>query len=195
MTDGQADKTGIESFLSLTKYYGRIVAWALAGSLAPLLAGIVNLAPPWPPAIVPVTSLFELIALIFAFQFLQNRQRRQINIILIVSTAVFVACLVLYLLLLSQFVFEEPLSKLRFVKGFLCTQTAKIVYPDLCPYYGDAELKKAEWEASRLWTLESITIVRIGLVLSWFSVFVWFTSILGSFVVFQMTTRAPKIHD
>ena len=144
-----------------------MVAWALAGSIAPILAGILHLAPPWPPAIIPVTSLFELVALIVVFQFLSRADRTVINIVIMFCVLAIVLFLGGYLFLVSQFTYEEPLKLVRSVKGFVCTAEAKLIFPDKCPFYGDDELRKGEWEAVRFWTMQSITIVRLSLVLLW----------------------------
>jgi hypothetical protein len=181
-----ADANGISAFIELTKYYRSMVAWALAGSIAPIVAGIVNLAPPWPPAIVPVTSLFELVALIVVFQFLSRADRKLINVVIIGCLLSIVIFLIVYLFLLSQFTYEEPLKRIRSVKGFVCTAEAKLVFIDKCPFYGDDELRKGEWEAARFWTMQSITIMRLSLVLVWLLVFTSFSGVIGSFIAFQM---------
>ena len=182
-------ETGIDQFLSLTGYYKRIVAGALAGSLAPVLAGVANLAPPWPPAVVPMTALFELTILIMAFQFLHRATRLKLNKVMIFGALLTFCFLVLYLGLLSEFVYQEPLSKLRFVKGLICTEEAKIVFPANCPFFTDDELAKNEWEAQRFWSLSSITVVRIGLAINWFLVFSGLAALIGSFIVYQMKMK------
>jgi hypothetical protein len=91
----------------------------------------------------------------------------------------------LYLTMLSQFTFTEPHSNLRSVKGFVCTNDALIVYRDLCPWLHDDQLAEAEWEAPRLWTLWSITLVRIAVVTLWSLSFTSLASLIGSFVVYQ----------
>lgn len=184
--------TGIDQFLSLTGYYKQIVAAALAGSIAPVLAGVANLAPPWPPAVVPMTSLFELVVLIMAFQFLHQATRSDINRVMILCAVLTLCLLILYLGLLSEFVYQEPLSKLRFVKGFVCTEEAKIVFPANCPFFTDDQLAKNEWEAQRFWSLSSITFVRIGLAVNWFLVFSGLASLIGSFIVYQMKNKRRR---
>ena len=183
-------ETGIDQFLSLARYYKRIITGALVGSIAPVLAGVANLAPPWPPAVVPMTSLFELTILIMTFQFMQGAKRSKINKVMISAGILTFVFVFLYLGLLSEFVFQEPLSKLRFVKGFNCTEEAKMVFPADCPFFTDDELAKNEWEAQRFWSLASITVVRIGLAVNWFLVFSGLAAIIGSFIVYQMKQKA-----
>ena len=86
------------------------------------------LAPPWPPSVIQVTAIAELLALIISFQFLKAASMKRINRIIISGIAILTVMLVLYLFAISQFVYEEPLSKLRFVKGFVCTPEAIQVF-------------------------------------------------------------------
>jgi len=185
-------RTGIDEFRSILSNYGRIFAWALASSIAPVLAGLTNLAPPWPPSVIQVTAIAELLALIISFQFLKAASMKRINRIIISGIAILTVMLVLYLFAISQFVYEEPLSKLRFVKGFVCTPEAIQVFPGHCPSYSDDELRQAEWEAARLWTLSSITLVRLGLVCLWFAFFASLAVTVGSFLVYQGGRRARQ---
>jgi hypothetical protein len=183
-------RTSIDDFLSVTKTYGRVVAWALAGAIAPILAGFANLAPPWPENVVQLTALVELLALVLAFQLLRRAPRRTVNRVLICGAILAFVTMTVYLVCLSQFVFEEPLSKLRFVKGFICTREAMIVFPGHCPQYSDDDLRQNEWEAGRFWTLASITIVRVGLDCLWFLVFFSLAATLGSFITYQSWVKS-----
>jgi hypothetical protein len=106
-------------------------------------------------------------------------------VVLAVSATLLCISSIVYLVIVSQFTFTEPLTKLRDVKGFVCTSDALIVYRDLCPWLHDDQLMGAEWDASRLWTLWSITVVRVLLVTFWALSFTSLSSLIGSFVVYQ----------
>lgn len=187
-------RSGVDDFLGIIKSYGKIIVWTLGAAAAPIAAGMAELAPPWPPAIIQVTALFEMLVLVLTFQFLMKTNFAKINNLLLFSMATIVLFTLFYLAAFSEFVYEEPLSRLKFVKGFACTSEAVIVFPGGCPFYTDDNLRWAEWEASRLWKPWSITFVRLCLVILWTSVFVSIATLLGSFLVYQsgIRSRTPR---
>ena len=184
----------VQDFWRLLKDVQHLVAWALGAAAAAIAAGFLSLAPPWPPAVVQTTALLELVVLILVYQYLKDAPRRVIN--LVIASAAILLCVssIMYLAGLSQFTFTEPVSSLRFVKGFVCTSDASLLYADKCPWLHDDQLREAEWEAPRLWLLWSITVVRVGLVLLWSISFLALSCLLGSFAVYQRT-KAKKISN
>lgn len=185
--------TGMRGFWRLLKEVRGLLLWAVGSATIPIFAGLASFYPPWPPAIVPVTSILMVITLVLAFQLLRLAPVTTVNNVLVVSAIIVCFTSTVYLVGLSQFTFTEPHSQLRFVKGFVCTNDALLVYGVSCPWLGDDQLLQAEWEAGRLWTLWSITIIRIALVLLWSIAFVALSFLLGSFIVQQLNVGGQEV--
>jgi len=182
--------SGLDEFKKLLAEFRGLSAWAVGGAVAvPFAAALVDFSPPWPPGIVLVTAVVELIALVFVFQFLKSAKRRSINRALIVSTAGLSIASVVYLILLSLYTYRVPTTGERFVKGYNCTPEAKAIFKDHCPDLGLDELRTAEYEAERLWTRRSLTLMRVTLVILWSAAFILLSLTLGAFIVYQMNVR------
>ena len=182
--------TGLDAFKQLLTEFRGLSIWAVGGSVVvPFAAALAELSPPWPPGVVLVTAIVELLALVFVFQFLRSAKRQAINWVLSLSTLVLFVSSTLYLLSLSLYTYQVPTTKERFVKGYQCTPEAVIVFKDKCPDLGLDELKSAEYESERLWTRRSVTIMRTALVITWAVAFMSLSVALGSFLVFQTRTR------
>ena len=82
----QSGLVGLKGFKELLEEFKGLSVWAVGGSIAvPFAAALASLSPPWPPAIVLVTAVAELVALIYVYQFLKSAKRKNINRILAVS--------------------------------------------------------------------------------------------------------------
>lgn len=184
---------GLVGFQELLKEFRGLSVWAVGGSVAvPFAAALASLSPPWPPAIVLVTAMVELVALIYVYQFLKSARRRAINRILAVSGFMLAALGAVYLAALSLYTFQVPTTKQRFVKGYVCTPEARAVFKDKCPDLGLDELKTAEYDADRLWTDRSIAVTRMVIVALWLAAFVALSVLVGSFLVYQMQVPPAK---
>jgi ABC-type xylose transport system permease subunit len=182
--------SGLDDFKLLLKEFRGVSVWAVGGSLVvPFAASLADLSPPWPPGIVPVTAVVELLALALVFQFYKTSRRQVINRVLLLSVAVFALTSIVYLGAVSYFTYQVPTTKERFVKGYECTGDAQLVFKSRCPDLGLDELKTAEYEAERLWTRKSIAVARTSLALLWSLVFVALSFALGSFLCYQMRTK------
>lgn len=177
----------LAEFKRLLSEFRGLSVWALGGGLAvPFAAHLAELSPPWPPAIVGVTAVVELLALVFVFQFLRTAPKKRVNAILIGGAVVLAFTAFTYFALFSYFTYTTPGKKVRMVKGFVCTSVAAKVYADKCPDLGMDELNEAEYEAERLWTRPSILVARLALMAFWLLAFLGLSVILGSFLTFQM---------
>jgi hypothetical protein len=188
-TKSKNSPVGMQGFWRLLKDVRHLLVWAVGSATIPIVAGFASLYPPWPPAIVQVTALLQVVTLILVYQYLRLSSVKVINRTLFAGAVILCLVSTLYLVALSQFTFTEPISKLRFVKGFVCTKDALALYANLCPWLGDDQLREAEWESARMWTPWSITAVRVALVLLWSTSFVALSSVLGSFIVHQSNAR------
>lgn len=182
--------SGLDDFKLLLKEFRGLSVWAVGGSLVvPFAASMADLSPPWPPGIVPVTAVIELLALVLVFQFFKTSSRRVINRVLLLSVSVFVMTSVIYLPAVSYYVYQVPTTKERFLKGYECTPEAQMVFKDRCPDLGLDELRTAEYESERLWTRKSIAVTRTALTAVWSLLFVALSFALGGFLSYQLRTR------
>jgi hypothetical protein len=192
MTDPLAE------FKWLLSEFRGLSLWALGGGLAvPFAAQLAELSPPWPPAVVGVTAVAELVALVFVFQFLKTASKRRTGIVLGCGAVVLGLATLAYLALFSYFTYTTPGKSVRLVKGFVCTAEAAQVYREKCPDLGMDELNEAEYEAERLWTRRSILIARLSLTTTWLISFLALSTILGSFLTYQRragSRRRATVH-
>jgi hypothetical protein len=185
--------SGLVGFKELLKEFRGLSVWAVGGSVAvPFAAALVSLSPPWPAAIVLVTAIAELVALIYVYQFLKSARRRSINRILAVGGLMLAILGAVYLTAISLYTFQVPTTKERFVRGFECTAEASAVFRDKCPNLGLDELKTAEYDADRLWTARSIAATRMAIVALWLASFGALSVLVGSFLVYQMQLPPAK---
>src|SRR5262249_42069341 len=98
--------SGLAGFKDLLKEFRGLSAWTVgAGVAVPFAAALASLAPPWPPGVVLVTAVVELVALVFVYQFLKLARRRTINWVLSISAAVLVPAGIAYLVGLSLYTY------------------------------------------------------------------------------------------
>jgi len=186
-------QAGLVGFKELLSEFRGLSIWAVGGSLAvPFAAALASLSPPWPPAIVLVTAVAELVALIYVYQFLKSAKRRSINRIIAATGPALVILGAAYLVGVSLYTYEVPTTKQRFVKGYVCTEEAVSVFKQKCPDLGIDELKQAEYDADRLWTSRSIAMTRLAIVALWLAAFVALSILVGSFLVYQMQVPVAK---
>jgi hypothetical protein len=185
---------GLVGFKELLKEFRGLSIWAAGGSVAvPFAASLVSLSPPWPPAIVLVTAVAELVALIYVYQFLKTARRRTINRIIAAGGLILVLLGAAYLVAVSLYTYEVPTTKQRFVKGYVCTEEAAAVFQKKCPDLGIDDLATAEYDAGRLWTSRSIAVTRLAIVSLWLAAFVALSVLVGSFLVYQI--QVPGIRQ
>jgi hypothetical protein len=178
-------------FRRLLRGVGTLSTWA-AGATVPFAAGFATLAPPWPPGIVPTTTIVEIVTLALVYHFLRPASFGRTKRLLLLGALALGVLSLIYLYLLSLYTFVTPTTHERFVKGFECTQDALMVFGAKCPRLSMDDLASAEYEADRLWTPSSIALVRTALVATWSAIFVVLYVILGSFLVHWASAR-PKL--
>jgi hypothetical protein len=191
--------TGLDDFKTLLREFNKLSLAVLgAGVVVPFAAALAALAPPWPPGIVGVTAIGDLIGLVIVFQYLHKARRRQVNRVVAWSALALLFTALAYFIALSEFVVTTPTSKAeRIVLGFECTDKARTVYGSDCVALRRDQLGEARFEADAFWTRRSITAVRVGLLFGWLAIFFSLTVLLGSFLVFQSgqkgrSKEAPK---
>ncbi|MCB1498934.1 MAG: hypothetical protein KDK07_03960 [Bauldia sp.] len=166
----------------------RFWAWIVAAASLPFLASLIEITPPWPPAITVLTSIIAIVAVVLAYHFARTMKNRSVSVIVVITIVVLFIFSATYLGMLSQFSAKISDGS-RVVTGFVCTPYAQQIYPDRCPWLTESELKLAEWTPSLLWTSLSITASRMALVIFWLGSFLLLSFFLGLFIVVQRRRR------
>jgi len=180
-----AVKTGISEFNRFLRTFGGLPAWACACAAVPFTAYLISLSPPWPSSIVVATSAVVLVAVWFVYRLSRGATARRATVILFVGAIGAAQLSIAYLILHSRYTFEITATKQRSAKGFVCTPVAKLVYGDKCPDLGKPELEAANYTAATLWTVESINIVRVNLIVLWGLDFAVLSVFVGTFAARQ----------
>lgn len=189
--------TGLNGFHNLLQDFNKIAAWVLpTAGFSPIIASLAGLNPPWPNtiALTVATSTSVLFTLIVVYHFMDVKSRSLANIIIINGLIFGILSTVAYFVFFAFLVYKTPVTDEAFVKGFECTKDAQLLFPQKCPWLDLDELKSAEYEATRLWTLPSILFSRLILLFMWFSMFIMFSISLGAFVRYQsMNSRKNEL--
>jgi len=182
-------ETQLADFWKLLEEYKRLVWWSLGSSAVPIAAALASLTPAWPSGVAGVTAVAQLLATVFAFQMLKSSRKRIVTRFMVRGALVLCLLFSIYLLLIALFNYTEPQSKVRYTKGFECTQEALLVFGSKCPFLGLDEIAKANYEEERMWTSPSVSIMKVFIVVMWLACFVTLSVILASFIIFQTGQR------
>lgn len=193
---------GLRGFRQVLAQFRASSAWATAGLAAvPFATALVHLSPPWPPGIVPLTAVVQLLLLALAYTACRGWSRRRTLLAMAAGMVVAALAAGAYAHQLSAHTFQVPTTGERFAMGTECSADARAVFGDACPALGIDALRSAEYEAERLWTRDSIDAVRLRLVSLWALAFAALAWTLGVFFSFQIErderTRAaaPRHRD
>lgn len=156
----------------------------LAGALLPMAAAWLGFAPPWPTGSQYFTIAFEAILLGATAAALHGVSRGLLRRLVVAASIVLALGGMVYLAGFNTFTFVTPTTGEHWVKGYVCTPEALSLpgYKEKCPFLDKDELSQAEYEAQRLWTLPSITVVKVSLAALWFASFAAI-AVLGAAIV------------
>lgn len=184
---------GLTGFYQLLGDITKISSWVLpTAGISPVIATLIGINPPWPAKVglTATTSVVVLFTLIMVYHFLYRRRRRTASIVIAVSMVGLILATIVYFIATAALTYQTPVTHENFAKGFTCTPEASSLFKAKCPWLDVDELKGAEYEATRLWTLPSITAVKITLLFAWFVMFGTGATTLGAFVNFQSSRPA-----
>jgi hypothetical protein len=190
--------TGLDDFKELLKEFRGLSMWAAGGSVVlPFIASFIAVIPPWPNGLNVMTSVFQLVALIFVYQAYSGSKRATITRnIGILAVAMFVIILA-YMILFSILTIYVPEAKRSIVVGYECLPSAKVVFGSKCPFLDLQDLAGVAYDEFLLWTRSSIALNRSLLIALWFVFFICLAALIGKFLVFQMKrhVRTAKVRD
>jgi hypothetical protein len=144
-----------------------VLALGAAFASIPFFASLSSLEPPWPPAIGYVSAALVLVGAMLAWEWTRSAKVKNRRRWIVSAVALTLGGLILYLTLYSLFVQNVPGATDRIIRGYECTRDTRLIYAGQCPELSRAALEDSGWEPSELWTTSSLTLVRLGLTLSW----------------------------
>lgn len=184
--------TAYDEFLEILSKFRKLSVTALGtGAAVPFFAYVANIAPPWPPGVMLLTALTELVCLILAFQFLRTKEQGPVNLAMGIMAPLLAIVSLAYLALISFFTYVTPQTKERFVKGYVCRTDIERLYPAECPLVSNETLAKAAYNADQIWTSGSIALTQVAIAGFWLGAFVLLSGLIGAFLVFQ--TKTPPV--
>lgn len=176
--------SGLKDFRNFFASFLSIVGAGVAATALVLVTALVGLAPPWPPAIVQITAIAQLLVLVFVFQNLKSAARRTVNSRMKLSLVLMVVFSISYLGLHSLLYFDRP-DGTGALRGMACSPDALSIYGSSCPFLERMQIADAEFEADRLWTPLGLLASRLSILVLWVGAFSALVNIFAAFVVFQ----------
>ena len=186
--------TAYDDFLDILQKFTTLSFGALGvGAAVPFFAYVANIAPPWPPGIMLMTALTELVCLIVVFQFLRTKGRKLVDrVIAALALSLSLASLA-YLILIAIFTYVTPHTNERFVKGFVCRPEIQKFYWNQCPFVSRDLLSGLQYTAENVWVDWSVALMQVVIAVLWLVCFIFLSSVIGSFLVFQTKIGSVKV--
>lgn len=184
---------GIDDFFKTIKAVRKIAAISAGGLiLLPFIADVGGYLPPWPPGIVSITGVVEIAFLILCYQGLYGASRKATLRFMLISAVGILLFSVIYMVGNSLFVYKVPGTATVVTLGCGLSEKSKEILnssnlsiSDECPGEFDSLLSSAQYETGRVWKKSSVSLVNVGLAVSWLGAFASFALLLGSFATFQ----------
>ncbi|MBW8640372.1 hypothetical protein K1W69_24485 [Hoeflea sp. WL0058] len=182
---------GIDDFYKFFKTFIGLIVAGVATTALVLVTALIDIAPPWPVAIVQITAIVQLIALVLVYQMLSKANRNTINRKMKNNLLFLLIFAILYFSLFSLLIFKMPNEDIG-VKGLFCSVDAYNLFADTCPFLQEAQIATANYEAEKLWTPLGITASRILLLIAWIGSFATLVNLFACFVVYQHNQASVK---
>jgi len=183
-------KNGIEEFKEVMADFRGVTSLVAKGAVAAPFADIIlrqfdtGVGPPWPPGVLIITSVAELLILIVVFNFFFKAKAKTLDRLMITALAALCVTFVGYLLLFSHFTEPHPKTHKLLVLGY--EPVSEDMRQAFAEGYTDAQaLEENEYTPAKIWTERSITIVRVTILLAWLVAFLSLSAFIGLFVMAQ----------
>ena len=165
-----------------------------AALIAPFATLLLNIGPPWPgkTSVPALTSLCEVLVLMYVFQFHASLSKKRLNARLRQFFLAVVGTFVVYVFLYSFFVIDIPLDSTRDVSGFVVQPrvTQLLTAPGATI---DTVLEGMEWDPFRVWEPWTIRVMRVSLLLVWIVFFIGIAGCIAAFAALQRRRTAPVV--
>ena len=176
--------TGLSEFKEVLADFQQLGSLALKGVVAAPLADLwLKLGPPPVRPIAVLTSLMEFVTVVWVFQFWYSLKERGLNIRMKLALGFFVLGLVSSLVLLGRFTVSPGEGREKVVEGWS-------IRPDVRPlldssYTAEQALRDSEYDPDRVWTKESVVVVRTSITIVWVATFDCLAVYLTLFLILQ----------
>lgn len=157
---------------------------ALMGAVAAPLADIwLKLGPPPAEVIGVLTALVEFVAVVYVFQFWSNTKERKLRVRMLIALGIFLVGLVSSFGLLQRFTVSPGQGRDRVVEGYSLRSDVKPIVNE--SYTPEQALRESEYDPDKVWTKESIAVLRALITVTWMSTFAGFAVYLTVFIILQ----------
>jgi hypothetical protein len=175
---------GLSEFKEVLTDFRQLGSLALKGAVAAPLADIwLKLGPPPAKAIGVLTALVEFVAVVCVFQFWSKTKERKLSVLMLIALGIFLVGLLSSLVLLQRFTVSPGQGRDRVVEGYSLRPDMKLVVNEL--YDPEQALRESEYDPDKVWTKESITVIRTLITVTWMATFACFAVYLTAFVILQ----------
>lgn len=194
-------QTGLEEFFEVLKDVRKIALFSAGGLIVlPIAANLGGYSPPWPRGITMITTLMELVIVIVSFQLYSGASKASVTKAVIGSTVGIFACSTAYLFLYSLFVYQIPNHQDQIILGCGLSQKSLSLLDaedrtpgfDDCPGEFYSLLKSAQWDAERVYTKLSVSLIRACINISWLAAFGSLACLCGVFVTYQRRRKLVR---
>jgi hypothetical protein len=178
-------KSGLEEFREVLADFKSLTALgAKAAVAAPLADFVLQVGAPWPTGVPLITSIVELITLIYVFHFWFGKSHKQLTMKLRIFLVILCVSFFGHLYLLDTYTFVNPASSKRYAKGFVVLPSVQQLIPG--EFKSPEEvLSKSEYKEEDVWTAGSITAARLTLLAVWLMMFASLSGLIGTFIMAQ----------
>jgi len=179
---------GLSEFKEVLADFQQLGSLALKGAVAAPLADIwLKLGPPPAEAIGVLTALVEFVAVVCVFQFWSNTKERKLRARMLIGLGVFLVGLVSSLVLLQRFTVSPGQGRDRVVEGYALRLDIKPIVDE--SYTPEQALRESEYDPDKVWTKESIAVIRTLITVTWMATFACFAVYLTVFIILQRRRR------
>jgi hypothetical protein len=182
--------TGLEEFNQVIADFRSISSLAVKGAVAAPFGDVIlrqfnlGLAPPWPTGVLIISSVAELLALIYIFHYWRSKTKKSFNKRMLGALLVMIVGFSAYVYLFGTFTRQHPKTRQMLVLGFEpANASLKAAFNE--GYTVDQALDENEYNPASIWTARSINATRIVLLAAWLLTFIALSVFIGAFVIAQ----------
>lgn len=176
--------TGLSEFKEVLSDFQQLSSLALKGVVAAPLTDIwLKFGPPPAKAIGVLTALVEFVAVVGVFQFWSNTKERKLRVRMLIALGIFLVGLVSSLVLLQRFTVSPGQGRDRVVEGYSLRADIKPIVNE--SYTPEEALRESEYDPDKVWTKESIALLRTLVTATWMATFAGFAVYLTVFIILQ----------
>jgi hypothetical protein len=187
--------TGLEEFNQVIADFRSISSLAVKGAVAAPFADVVlrqfniGLAPPWPTGVLVITSVAELLALIYIFHYWRTKSQKAFSRRMLIALLIMIISFAGYVYLFGTYTRAHPKTKQSIVLGFEpANDSLRTAFTE--GYTVDEALEENEYNPTIIWSARSINATRASLLLAWLLTFIALSTFIGAFVIAQRRRSA-----